>query len=814
MGRWRDGFFADTGPHAGLVAEAIDGILGGRRPTVKSIAGEARGSMRFRQAVLSGIAGASAWAGCVDAASRNWTPADSVGIRYVVSDSIFKQEPETPFPGDPIVFSPDGKHFLFRTFAGDLACDCNVEELLIFSVRDVLQALRNQQQVASGPFRRVVLRSQSLDSDHHPISAVRWYNDHVVILVGVNGSGPRGLFRLDIESGAFDRLTSLDEDVYTNGYFDAVTVGGGAILYDSVSRRPSELSLTYPIVNLDAVNPTEQADAFEKSVLTTHALSESRPQVTFRGVSADVDLLAEGRSISPDGQWAIVTTSFRSPPVTWMGYQRTYLGSAPIPARSWALFNLRTGEGRPLLDAPWGPFVLSISDSMAMPSVLWTADSKHIVVVNTALPLSDSAERRAMSYVARIDVDNSHPVALEPMEDKRNGTHVAGVHWSNDARLEITHASNNGASVDSTFYSVTSGGWTAKREHKTPGALREEPGRPAKEISVQVRQDANTPPTVVASNGIREVLLLEPDSALLDVWRAPVVDVHWIEDGGKRTITGGLMLPRVADPQHPPPLVIQNYSYSKKYFLPDGIASTVYAAQALAAEGFAVLQMDNTYYDYGDVVPKLSPAERELFVKRVDASVQMLAEKGLVDATRVGIVGFYIGGFLASYVLTHPGAVRLRAAVLGGPVGLYDFSDYLNNPGEISSLQYQYVGGSRFWDDKKTWLEHDFIFGANRATAPVLLVSGRSPGWRSVLATRNALAENRIPVSTFLVPQSTDAQLQRPREREAAMRETVNWMKFWLRPSAEHDSSSAENAHWREMQLNWESQNATADALR
>ncbi len=65
---------------------------------------------------------------------------------------------------------------------------------------------------------------------------------------------------------------------------------------------------------------------------------------------------------------------------------------------------------------------------------------------------------------------------------------------------------------------------------------------------------------------------------------------EWQEpDGSHRT--GGLLLPRDFAPGRPVPLVIQNYFYYPQAFLPDGPHSHVDAAQALVAQGIAVLQI-------------------------------------------------------------------------------------------------------------------------------------------------------------------------------------------------------------------------------
>src|SRR5262249_27939474 len=146
--------------------------------------------------------------------------------------------------------------------------------------------------------------------------------------------------------------------------------------------------------------------------------------------------------------------------------------------------------------------------------------------------------------------------------------------------------------------------------------------------------------------------------ALRDVWRAPMQKVVWTESDGER-VEGGLYLPRGAEEGARLPLVIQVYHYSPDLFLPDGPHNgTADAGQSLVARGFAVLQLEG--WKRQEVMD--TEAEGPGFVTRLDAAIDRLAARGVVDPARVGLTGFSRGGFLTRYALANPGKHAIAAA--------------------------------------------------------------------------------------------------------------------------------------------------------
>lgn len=323
-------------------------------------------------------------------------------------------------------------------------------------------------------------------------------------------------------------------------------------------------------------------------------------------------------------------------------------------------------------------------------------------------------------------------------------------------------------------------------------------------LKVFVRQDMNTPPMVVASNGKNEIYLTEPDFSLEDVYIAPTKAIKWkVADG--REFTGGLTLPRGYDKKIPLPLVIQNYTFEPNLFQPDGVTTSGYATQTLVANGFAVLQVGLTLNDLIDKygISKLSghlSEEGSDFVEKMDAIVNMLGDSGLVDINKVGLIGFSRGGNEVAYAVANPGKIKLAADIVIDGLVL-SFGDYLTNSFFNKVFEEVYKGS--FWENKMEWLKREPIFNVDRVTAPLLLSThclspqAINQAVYSYTDLISAFRMNKKPIEFLVYPKGLHS-LYRPRERYAAMTSTIDWMNFWLKGIEDSNAAKAEKyERWR-----------------
>src|SRR5205807_2214944 len=132
-------------------------------------------------------------------------------------------------------------------------------------------------------------------------------------------------------------------------------------------------------------------------------------------------------------------------------------------------------------------------------------------------------------------------------------------------------------------------------------------------------------------------------------------DIQW-EDGRGNTWKGRLYYPINFVSGRPAPLVIQTHGlpppstfslYGSNVPLGPGIS--VYAAQTLAGRGIAVLQVQDKPID--GVL--MTPHEPELYAEAYEAAIASLASRGVVDRSRVGLLGYSRTVWHVEYALTH-----------------------------------------------------------------------------------------------------------------------------------------------------------------
>jgi dipeptidyl aminopeptidase/acylaminoacyl peptidase len=316
-------------------------------------------------------------------------------------------------------------------------------------------------------------------------------------------------------------------------------------------------------------------------------------------------------------------------------------------------------------------------------------------------------------------------------------------------------------------------------------------------FEVKLYESMNDPPVMRASEGDKSLVLTDADPALQGVWRAPAQLIEWPDAGGGAS-KGWLMLPRGATGAERLPLVIQATSDPSDVFRPDGASDSGFAAQSLVAQGFAVLVAD-----FYDEIVFMTPKEGALHVQRLDAMVDALVARGIVDPTRVGLVGFSRTGYLTYYIITHPGKTKLAAAAVFDSITA-SYGEYVLSAGlgdiRISAEYERQYGGRTFWHNKQAWLDAP-AFNVERVETPTLFSSVSA--W-SMLETLGAFRYTRRPIEYLYYPNASHV-LQRPRQREAAMHATIDWMTFWLQNrELEGPGKGDRFERWRQIRAAWQ----------
>lgn len=738
---------------------------------------------------------------------RAWTARDSIAVRYIVVSGEYPGTLQDGVGKELIEWSPDNSRFFFIARRGDADCDCNVYTLFVHTTQDLKRKLPAG---SARAWRTVELASSRSDPWYQGIVQPQWEGNDSILLLGVRGSDRRQVYRLDLNSGALAALTRSADDVWT------YSAHRDSIVYTSLRKVPNTDLNTYPVVAVDA-DQVIQLAGVDKQVLD---LSVSFHGAPTRNVAESVHVVA-GPWIAPGGRHALVAglADGASLPADWEAYELKASKYSRAMGR-FLLIDLQTGVMTPVLDAPTGK--ATRAGWQSDPAVLWSSDGRRAILINTALPIaSEEAGSRNTPYIVELDVTTGEWTIVDALfqaprnvgTPKETVSTVSGAEWVRQGeafRIERkTWQGSGAATISTTVYSRTGPGWGAKFAAEP----LKRPARARADITVAVRQSSDDPPMPVATYRGRNTPLLQPDPALDGIWRAPVRRVEWREKDG-RTIAGGLMMPR--EVSAPPPLVIQAYHYQPGLFRPDGSAPTAYAAQPLVSAGMAVLALDIPAVDRDANWRKSvvrTVREGESFVERIDAAVAALASQGLIDPTRVGLVGFSRGGFMTYYAITHPGETSLQAAVVAdaysGSYGAYVADAATSRFWTPGDGEYEpYYGGGTFWQNKATWLEHAPGFNVDRVTTPTLFTAHEVSTNLFSLETLGAFRINRRPFEYWSFGVGSH-QLQRPKERIASLDGTVDWMRFWLlQAESDEPRKAPQYERWRKIRSDWEKQRA------
>jgi len=724
---------------------------------------------------------------CANAAAtdlRDWTVRDSVALTYFTTYQQDAALWETRGAPSPIVPSPDGRHFFFVRHRGDLDCDCNEYTLDVYSSNDVIRQLPGRNGSAGGKpeaLRKVALRSASNDP---AINHARWLDGDTIAFLGTRDGPQPQVFSLSVETG---KLVALTDGRHRVATFD---VRGDAIAFTAVTA-------TKPLTALDEY-PMAALKSDELSALLSPRDEETR--VLFAGAGGSARAILElspgyqGPWISEDGRHAIVALS----------------SSTATPNRQigFLLIDVRGGSARPVFPGTPTGIRTEVGRELRYqlpPSAFWFNDSRHVILTNAATPGTREGDSESTAAaVIGYDSQTGDWKVLEPLRhgDKGRAIHVSGARWLNSGKdLLISHQTESGQQVDATVYSWGKSGWHARSMPASAGLPSGDREALLKGLKVFVRQQLNEPPIVVAQNLGREVSLTDPDAALRGIWRAKAEKVEWRDPNGEMT-EGALMLPRNYVRGMRLPLVVQA-DYLPDAFMPDGRAPTAYAAQPLVARGMAVLQISH------HVEGRTTPREMPAFVERLDASVEYLAAQGLIDPSRVGLVGFSRAGWLTYYAITHPRRTKLAASITAdswsGSFGEYLFraASSVAPAVDLRPFEKQFGEGT-YWEDKDAWHERTNSFNVDRVQTPALFTVHGKYNQPWAFETIAAFRLNKRPLEYLFFPRAAH-QLRLPREREASLQATVDWMAFWLQGETTSTADKdARYARWRTLRAELE----------
>jgi hypothetical protein len=659
-----------------------------------------------------------------------------------VADSIRMTNLGEPFSRTPVQFSPDRSCFFIILQKGNLENNSVEYSIVLFRTAEVFQSPK--------PDPLVTFASSS---NRMGISQARWLaNNRTITFLGEQPGKLPQVYALDVKTKRLKQLTNHAEEI--RGY--ATTSGGERIIYNA--EEPCEESLKRKNWKRGFVVTQEWPDGlisgnckelfrFNPTRIYTKALRSNR----FKRLDDKIytGLTGSSISVSPDGEFAVIDDLMFDPPKHWRDYKdrsvQVYLQKPPglavtnLPMPRLMLVDLGRSTVKPLLDAP-SPY--------PSPLLTWSPDSRFITLTNAWLPLS----------------------IVDPGERERRQS-TRGSVLIRVADRQVERASTGALEVG------------AKPDTNAAG------GGPI----VTVDQDMNTPPQLYATDPKtkQRVLLMDLNPQFRELNFGHVEELKWKSKDGTEW-NGGIYLPPGYMPGKRYPLVIQTHGFVRRVFLVDGTFTTAFAGQSLAGKDVMVLQMaDNPRRETG-VTPQEAPA----FVAAVEAVIDLLKERGMIDSDRVGIVGFSRTVAHVEYLITHSNYKFAAVTVADG----VDFSylQYMVFRG-ASTYADPINGGAPFGEGLQAWLKNAPGFNLDKIHAPVRIeefgLVSVLQGWE----TFSGLSRLAKPVEMIYFPDGGHPAV-RPWERMASQQGSVDWFRFWLKDEEDRDAAKADQyARWRQM---------------
>lgn len=303
--------------------------------------------------------------------------------------------------------------------------------------------------------------------------------------------------------------------------------------------------------------------------------------------------------------------------------------------------------------------------------------------------------------------------------------------------------------------------------------------------------------------------IADPNPEMSRVLRVPIRPLRWTNRYGAET-DGYLLLPPHRRPGERLPLLIITYGFTGEFVTHGWRALTSYPALVFASEGFAVLLANPQRYepwtgaDYsrGSEAVGFGPAAS------LEEATRQLAAEGIVDSTRVGMMGTSYGGFWVEFMITQS---RLIAVASIRNAGDYNPGIYWLLGNAFSRARYEaFMGGPPFGSTLEHWKDFAPALNAEKVRAPVLMEFQPLETLYG-LEMFAALRRNSVPVELFIYPNGGHVFWQ-PEHRFHSMQRNLDWFRFWLL-GVEDTASGREGqfARWRELrsQLNTLGQTAS-----
>jgi dipeptidyl aminopeptidase/acylaminoacyl peptidase len=732
------------------------------------------------------------------------------------------------------LYSPDRRYVAIVTTKGLLATDQIQSSISVFDLRAVESFLQSSSHLRPQP--RVVATLTAIPygeqmTEYAPIiQDVRWSDDDKHLYFRAqNERGGYQLYEAGIGSSAVRVLTPFTYDV------DRYDLAGNTLAY---TASPIDAARPLPgvPVNRDALDVTGyrlddilfpgQMTSYEPQTYSMFVLhldgQHSVPQkVTGYSVpDTPLYLYTLPLRLSPDGTRLVsiepVTGDFPESweeyaPVPLFKYLRLRSGDPDLirpdntmRVRQYVMINLASGERTPLVAAPHAQALGYYADANR---IAWSNDETRVLLTNVFFPASPNAPATTSvptmpCAVASVDLPSLNRRCLYFDGDTTpfHSAHISGVRFGRDRDEAVVSVKQDNKEQELITFHLVGNAWKLVSEVPIPSngdavqQTDQQSARYAPDLRLYMRQSLNDAPALWAFDPrTKEDHLLWNANPQLEHLAFGEASIYRWKDPTGREWAAGLVKPIGYTPGHRYPLVIQMYIFREHQFLTDGTDPSAFAARQLASAGFVVLQIQKQ--------PNvLSDEDAQTSLAGYRSAVERLSEDGLIDPSRVGVVGFSWTCWYAVNALVKLPPLFAAATIADGLDNSY--MQYMLYAPDTPSLEEQMIrvrGGSPIGAGLNGWVKDAPGFHLNEVQAPVR-IEAINPG--SILQEWELYGSLRMqhkPVDMIYLPNGTHIH-RRPQERFESQQGNVDWMRFWLQDYEDPDPTKrSEYERWRKL---------------
>ena len=253
--------------------------------------------------------------------------------------------------------------------------------------------------------------------------------------------------------------------------------------------------------------------------------------------------------------------------------------------------------------------------------------------------------------------------------------------------------------------------------------------------------------------------------------------VTWKSKDGAE-IEGILIKPADYDAKKKYPLLVVIHGGPTGTDTPAMAADRYYPVEQFAAKGAIILKPNyRGSAGYGEKFRSLNV--RNLGLGDYDdviSGVDALIAKGMVDADRVGSMGWSQGGYISAFITTY--SKRFKAVSVGA--GISDWMTYYVNT-DIHPFTRSYLGKTP-WEDPEIYQKTSPITYINNAVTPTLIQHGELDK-RVPIANGyelyQGLKDRNVPVK-MVVYKGFGHGITKPKEQRAVMEHNYEWFSKWI----------------------------------